>query len=100
MSQQQHVEQQITTLHADQKAKITEASGTLLTSAFTLLSQAMPNATAPDESIVTALKSSLTQCLEPTETGQQRLTITLPGAEALETMARALAMLMAAGQTK
>lgn len=97
VSQHQQVATQITTLQAEQKAKIAEASGTLLTSAFTLLSQALPNASAPDETIVTALKSSLSQCLEPTENGQTKLTITLPGAEALETMARALATLMAAG---
>ena len=96
-SQQQALVQQAATLQAEQKAKIAEASGTLLTSAFTLLSQALPSVNAPDESVVTALKSSLSQCLEPGENGQQRLTITLPGQEALETMARALASLMSAG---
>ena len=56
------------------------------------------NSRAPASSPITALKSSLSQCLEPAENGQTRLTITLPGQEALETMARALATLMAAGK--
>ncbi|MBX7207629.1 MAG: DEAD/DEAH box helicase [Verrucomicrobiaceae bacterium] len=98
VTQEQIVQQQITTLQAEQKAKIAEASGTLLTSAFSLLTQALPNASAPDEAVVTALKTSLSQCLEPAENGQTRLSITLPGQEALETMARALATLMAAAK--
>ncbi len=97
LSQQQQVEAQVAALRGEQKARIAEASGTLLTSAFTLLAQALPKAATPDEAIVTALKASLSQCLEPGENGQAKLTLTLPGNEALETMARALATLMAAG---
>ncbi|MDP1588806.1 MAG: hypothetical protein Q8M07_13740 [Prosthecobacter sp.] len=97
ISSQQHVEAQITTVHAEQKAKIAKANGTLFTSVFTVLSQALPNANALDKTIATTFKSSRHQCLESDENGQQRLTIALPSHEALDAMARALAALMTAG---
>ncbi len=97
VSQQRAVEAQAVTL-AEQKQKVSEAGGQLLSSAFAFLGQMLPTAAAPSEETVNAMKQGLQQCIETGEDGKPRLTITLPGQDALESMARALAGLMSAAQ--
>jgi hypothetical protein len=49
-----------------------------------------------DPAATAALRDSLAQCIEPGEDGRPRLTLTLPNAEALNTLAAALASLLGA----
>ena len=48
------------------------------------------------ESATTAIRNNLNQCLEVADDGKPRLTVTLPSAEALDGLARALAVLASA----
>ena len=93
-SQQQAVQQQITTLQAEQKTKIAEASGQLFTAAFGFLSQLAPASHAPAPEAIEAMRHGLTQCTETNPDGSVSLNLKLPNAEALTTVATALAKLL------
>lgn len=95
VSMVRQVEAQAATL-AEQKARFSEAGGQLLGAAFTFIGQMMPGAATPDENTFNTMRQSLAQCIETGEDGKPKLTITLPGQEALDAMARALAAMMSA----
>ena len=90
-------------LEAEAKEKITRrdrmstAGGQLLSSAFGFLSQLVPQTPDSDGLRMTTerLKAQLAECLDKDDQGQLRMTITLPDAAALSTMAESLARLVA-----
>lgn len=82
---------------AAQKEKIAFAAGELLTSAFKLLSEIVPQKT--DEQLLdlkkNAIKLNLQECLETNEQGQLELKLKLPDQKALDEIAATLAKLSA-----
>ena len=88
---------------AERKARVAEAGGQMLSAAFTMLQQMLPagataHTPAPQiEAAAKAIRNNLNECLETSEDGKPRLTVTLPSAEALEGLAQALAVLASMG---
>ncbi|MCB1095545.1 MAG: DEAD/DEAH box helicase [Verrucomicrobiae bacterium] len=88
---------------AERKARVAEAGGQMLSAAFTMLQQMLPagaaaHTPAPQvEAAAKAIRNNLSECLETSEDGKPRLTVTLPSAEALEGLAQALAVLASMG---
>ncbi len=76
--------------------RMANAGGQLLASAFGFLAQLVPQPTDHEALQLTTdrLKSQLSECLEKDDQGQLRMTITLPDAAALSTMAESLARLV------
>ncbi len=78
------------------KEKVAFAAGELLTSAFKLLGEIVPQ--QPDEQILIqkqeAIKTRLQECLETNEQGQLELKLKLPDQSSLDNIAAALAKLM------
>ena len=58
-------------------------------------SQLAPSTNAPAPETIQAMQTSLTECAQPNEDGTLNLTLKLPDAESLKTMATALAKLLA-----
>jgi hypothetical protein len=84
---------------AGQQAKVSQAGGQLITAAFSFLAEALPaTAHAPDPAATAAIKCGLEQCIQVAPDGQVQLNLTLPGRDALDTLAAALARLMAAAR--
>lgn len=79
---------------AERKARVEQAGGQLVSAAFTFLGEMMPGAAASAEA-VSAMQYGLEQCVQPNEDGTLSLNLKLPNAEALQTMAAALAKLLA-----
>jgi superfamily II DNA/RNA helicase len=81
--------------------RVAAAGGELLGAAFHFLGELMADrapagATAQ---LTDDLRRRLGECVEQDADGRQRLTVTLPGPEALENLSRSLACLLAAGQS-
>ncbi len=83
---------------AERRTRVSESAGQLLTAAFTLLGDLLPKPAAPDPQTTEALRTSLAQCAETDEAGRQKLTLTLPNANALNTLAEALARLLSSAK--
>lgn len=83
---------------AERKARVAEATGTLVASAFSLLGELLPSGkvTPPEES-VNALQAALLENVVVGEDGQPTLTLKLPNQESVNAMASALAKLMSLG---
>jgi superfamily II DNA or RNA helicase len=92
LSLQCQVESAITPEH---QAKVAEASGQLISAAFSFLSTVMPASSVPAPETVEAMRSGLAQCTETNADGTLNLNLKLPNAEALTAMATALAALLA-----
>ncbi len=82
------------------RERVAAAGGELLGAAFQflgeLIAQQHPQK-EPTPELALNLKNRLSECLEADELGRQRLTITLPNAAALDSMANALARLLSVG---
>jgi len=80
--------------------RVAAAGGELLGAAFHFLGELMADqpVTPATDQLATDLRNRLSQCVEQDELGRQRLTVTLPGPEALEGLSRSLARLLAVGQ--
>ncbi|MEA3208104.1 MAG: hypothetical protein QOE70_1161 [Chthoniobacter sp.] len=83
---------------AERRARVSESAGQLLTAAFTFLGDLLPQPPTPNPETTAALRTSLAQCVEQTEDGRQKLTLTLPNADALNALADALARLLGAAK--
>ncbi|HSJ03181.1 MAG TPA: DEAD/DEAH box helicase [Verrucomicrobium sp.] len=87
------------------KARVSEATGTLVASAFQLLGELLPpapatastTADAAADVAATAIHSALMQSVETGEDGKPKLVLTLPNQESVNALANALARLMSLG---
>jgi hypothetical protein len=79
--------------------RVAAAGGELLGAAFHFLGELMADqpVTPATDQLAADLRNRLGECVEQDELGRQRLTVTLPGPEALESLSRSLARLLAAG---
>ena len=95
-SQQQRRRQEAERLA--RRERVAEAGGQLLTAAFTLLGEMMPQhePTHGAAQMASELKARLGECLERDEQGRPRLTVTLPNEAVLDNPARAVASLLTA----
>ncbi len=80
------------------RSRVAEAGGQLLTAAFTLLGEMIPQRgpTNGAAQMASELKARLDECLERDEQGRPRLTVTLPNEAVLENLARTVASLLTA----
>src|SRR6266403_1667740 len=80
------------------RSRVAEAGGQLLTAAFALLGEMIPQRepTNGGAHMASELKATLEECLERDEQGRPRLTVTLPNEAALENLARSMASLLTA----
>ena len=80
------------------RSRVAEAGGQLLTAAFALLGEMIPQRepTNGGAHMASELKARLEECLERDEQGRPRLTVTLPNEAALENLARSMASLLTA----
>ena len=78
------------------RSRVAEAGGQLLTAAFTLLGEMIPQRVPTNGAaqMASELKARLEECLERDEQGRPRLTVTLPNEAALENLARSVASLL------
>jgi hypothetical protein len=88
--------QQQETERLARRARVAEAGGQLLTAAFTLLGEMIPQhePTNGAAHLAGELKARLEECLERDEQGRPRLTVTLPNEAVLENLARSVASLL------
>ncbi len=82
------------------RERVAAAGGELLGAAFHFLGELMADQTPSPatEQLAQDLRQRLGECVEPDERGGQRLTVTLPGADALENLSRSLATLLVASR--
>jgi hypothetical protein len=100
VDESQQIEQRHEAELVARRDRVAAAGGELLGAAFHFLSELMadqPSTEATDR-LATDLRLRLGQCVEQDEQGRQRLTVTLPGPEALENLSRSLARLLAVGE--
>jgi superfamily II DNA/RNA helicase len=80
------------------REKMAEAGGQMLTAAFSLLSQMLPDSAAtPAPEVVSQIRQHLTASAETDEQGRRSLRITLPSDDSLNQFAETLARLMGVG---
>jgi hypothetical protein len=79
-------------------SRVAEAGGQLLTAAFSLLGEMIPQRgpTNGAAQMASEIKARLDECLERDEQGRPRLTVTLPNETVLENLARTEASLLTA----
>jgi superfamily II DNA or RNA helicase len=94
-SQQRRVEAETARL-TEHRAKVSEASGQLISAALALAGQLVSpiQASNVDDTVVDSLTNRLNQCVEHDDQGRPRLTITLPDQSALRNLAQTLATLL------
>jgi superfamily II DNA/RNA helicase len=97
-SQQLRTEQQL--MGIQQRERIAAAGGQLLSAAFALLTEMVPETKETPEmtKVTEQFRNGLLSCLERDEQGRPKLTVTLPDTMALEGLARTLSHLFPAGQ--
>ena len=87
-------------IQRQRRERVAAASGELLGAAFyflgELVAQQHPDH-QPTPELALNLKNRLAECITPDDSGRQRLTITLPNAASLDSMANALARLLSVG---
>ena len=78
------------------RERLAEAGGQLLAAAFSFLGEMLPasSQSVPAPSTVAAVQAGLRQCVETREDGKIQLAVTLPGIQALDGLAHALARLI------
>jgi SNF2 family DNA or RNA helicase len=82
------------------RERVAAAGGELLGAAFKFLGELVTQQEAappPPESLVASLRAGLGACVDQDNDGRPRLTVTLPDAGALESLAQTLARLLATG---
>ncbi|MDJ0762008.1 MAG: DEAD/DEAH box helicase [Myxococcota bacterium] len=84
---------------AERKEKLSLAGGQLLQAAFGFMGEMLPEmpTTPQSEALANQLRKSMDQCIEKDEHGRVKLTVTLPDAAILDTLAQNLARLLPAG---
>ncbi len=82
--------------------RVASAGGEMLGAVFYFLGELVSQngATSPAEPLVSEVADRLAECVEEDASGRQRLTITLPDRNALNTLAKTLAQLMAVGESR
>ena len=81
------------------RERIGDAAGQLVSSAFALLGELLPEA-VPDEAspaVVQRLRASLAESVQTDDRGRPQLTVTLPDGDSLDHLSKTLARLLAAG---
>lgn len=101
VTSQQQAEQDLERF-TQRRERVAAAGGEMLGAVFNFLGElvAEDKSPAPSAEIVSSLRDRLGQCVEVDEQGQQRLTVTLPNREALDSLAKTLARLLVAGDQK
>jgi SNF2-related domain/Helicase conserved C-terminal domain/SWIM zinc finger len=81
------------------KTRMSDAGGQLLKAAFAFIGEVFPQKeeTAQSLQIAETIKSRLSECLERTETGQLRMSVTLPDESVLDNMAKSLSQILGSG---
>ena len=82
------------------RERVAAAGGELLGAAFQFLGELVAQQhpeQQPAPELALNLKNRLAECITPDDSGRQRLTITLPNAASLDSMANALARLLSVG---
>ncbi|MBX3414286.1 MAG: DEAD/DEAH box helicase [Pirellulales bacterium] len=84
----------------EQRERVAAAGGELLGALFHFMEQLVNDghSAAPPDPMVRDLRTRLDQCVDATPDGRQRLTVTLPDRQTLDTLAHTLARLLAVGQ--
>jgi hypothetical protein len=87
---------------AERRDRVAAAGGEMLGAVFSFLGElvSQDQTQPPDDPLVAQVRSRLTECVEEDSSGRQRLTVTLPDRNALNTLAQTLAKLMLAGGGK
>ncbi len=86
----------------ERRERVAAAGGELLGAAFHFLGELVAQQNPerhPAPELALNLKNRLAECITPDGSGRQRLTITLPNAASLDSMANALARLLSVGDT-
>jgi superfamily II DNA/RNA helicase len=101
VTSQQQAEQDLERF-THRRERVAAAGGEMLGAVFNFLGElvAEDKSPAPSAEVVSNLRDRPGQCVEVDEQGQQRLTVTLPNREALDSLANTLARLLAAGDQK
>lgn len=99
IDESQKIEQQRDAELLARRDRVAAAGGELLGAAFQFLGELMADqpATETTDRLANDLRQRLGECVDQDEQGRQRLTVTLPSADALEGLSRSLARLLAAG---
>ena len=79
--------------------KIAAVGGELLGAAMKLVGELVDAGNPPDENAVRQIRDGLAQCVERSDAGEVQLRLTLPGEQAVNDLATALAKLLVAGQS-
>ena len=84
---------------AARRDRVAAAGGEMLGAVFGFLGElvSQDQSQAPAEPLVAQVRSRLAECVEEDSSGRQRLTVTLPDRNALNSLAQTLARLMLAG---
>lgn len=88
------------TAQRERRERVAAAGGELLGAAFQFLGELVAQQNPerqPAPELTLNLKNRLAECIAPDDSGRQRLTITLPNAASLDSMANALARLLSVG---
>lgn len=84
----------------ERRERVAAAGGELLGAAFHFLGELVAQQNPdrhPAPELTLNLKNRLAECITPDDSGRQRLTITLPNAASIDSMANALARLLSVG---
>ncbi len=78
------------------KTRMADAGGQLLKAAFAFIGEVFPQKqeTAQSHQIAETIRSRLSECLERTENGQLRMSVTLPDESVLDNMAKSLSQIL------
>jgi SNF2-related domain/Helicase conserved C-terminal domain len=88
-------------LATEHRDRVAAAGGELLGAAFKFLGELVSQQASapPPEALVSNLRAGLGACVDEDPAGKPRLTVTLPDKSALESLAQALARLLAVGES-
>jgi hypothetical protein len=81
---------------AERRAQVAAAGGELLGAALNLVSQLLNAGQQPEPTVVQAMTTSLSSCVERDDQGRPQLRFTLPDDQALQALAKTLAQLLVA----
>jgi hypothetical protein len=98
VTKREDVQQQAEQLVA-RRDRVAAAGGEMLGAVFSFLGElvSQEHAQPPAEPLVAEVRDRLSECVEEDSEGRQRLTVTLPDRNALNSLAQTLARLMLAG---
>jgi hypothetical protein len=86
----------------EHRERVSKAGGELLGAVFNFLGELVSDNKIPEppREVVSNLRTRLDECVAEDESGQQRLTLTLPNRQALDSLAQTLARLLVAGSAE